>query len=460
MGETDSDCAVFSVPIDQFYKPLSEVPSPEDIQINRLNRDPEHLTSRLHELVPLARIIGFKLDSVTDEETVGSVPLLASSMNQNGTHQASVFYVMSDYIAGTAVYAGLPGTYNIGVHDRSPGQPIQLWLKSNSVCHLRPGTDLIQGRSALTDDRKADMRKKLIQKGRCEIQMHVDIYQRDELIAMAEPLIGVYLDNPRLPNFKIDYFQRESSKLSARLTAGLRHDETSQKFAGQQGRALAARFSEVAPQLPICIAARGTHLEQHLRQGANQYRQVVILGMGLDTRSLHFASVGQKWFGVDLRHMCKEYEAVMTTVEARPSVLTVVAADLRGRAWGELLTRTGFDGSKPTLFIVEGLSMYLHQAELFSLLEETRRLCASKDSRVWIDHVTPNFYSLNSPEVRSFLQAISRLGEPFVTGFTQVEAFDPRWKTVEQRSSAQVLGQESVTHPAYENHLVSLLAPC
>src|SRR5687768_9911552 len=215
--QTQGGLELYSVPFENFYKPLSDNPTSEDIELTRQNRSPEFLTARLRELVPLVRMLEFRIASVSDSETVGEVPLLASTMNQNGTHQASVFYIMSDYIAGTAVYAGLAGTYAIGLHDRGSGQPIQLWLKANAVKHLKPGTGLIRGRAGLKPEQASELRDRLLEKGRCEVQMHVDILQGDDLIATAEPVIGVYEYNPRCVDTKLDVFQRENIKLSAKL---------------------------------------------------------------------------------------------------------------------------------------------------------------------------------------------------------------------------------------------------
>ncbi|ALA57466.1 class I SAM-dependent methyltransferase [Nitrospira moscoviensis] len=450
---------MLSVPFEEFYKPLSDIPSPEDLALTRHNRSPELLTARLRELVPLLRMLEFSLVSVSDRETVGVVPLLASTMNQNGTHQSSVFYIMSDYIAGTAVYAALAGTYAIGLHDRGPGQPVQLWLKANAVKHLKPGTGLIRGRAELVEKQVSELRSRLLEKGRCEVQMHVDIFQGDELIAIAEPLIGVYEYNPRFIETKLDIFQRENIKLSAKLIAALRDDETSRRLAGEQGRVLAQRFGEISPQLRTCVETRSMHLEQHLASRRMQYRQVVVIGIGLDTRACRHASQTQRWFGVDVRQMCSYRTEQFASLGGDTSCLTLVPCDVRSPQWGSALQAAGFDRHLPTLFIVEGLSMYLTGPDLANLFQTVRMLVQHSDSRIWIDHVTPDFYRLDSQEVKDFLNNIGRLGEPFITGFTRAEAFTRDWETVAQHTSADILAEDIPMHPVYANHMLSLVAP-
>jgi methyltransferase (TIGR00027 family) len=441
------------------YKAFSVNPTQEDIRVNRFNRSAEHLTARLKELVPLVDTIGFKLESVTDHETVGGVPLLDSTMNQNGTHQACVFYIMSDYLAGTMVYAALAGTYAIGLHDRSTQQPVQLWLNSNSVKHIRPGTGYIRGKATLTDDEIKRTREKLANKGRCEVQMHVDIFQDDELVATAEPLIGVYINNPRIPNTKIDFFQRENHSLSAKLIAGLRTDKSSQEVAGEQGRALARRFSLATPQLPKLIEARGRHLDDHIKNMGHNYKQIMILGLGLDTRPDRFSGSGHKWFGLDLRHMIKNRRETFTNLGLNHEPLTHVATDLRFPGWSSAILKEGFNADLPTLFILEGISMYLTIDELKALLNELSNLNQSPDSCIWVDHVTPELYSLPLAEVKSFLKMISRLGEPFISGFRKVEDFSSGWKTIHQCSSDEILNLPMEMDVIYENHFSSLLKP-
>jgi len=450
---------LYSDSYSSFYKPFSAYPTPEDIKINHLNRNPEHLTERLKELVPLVDTIGFKLEKVGDYEVIGGVPLLDSTMNQNGSHQACVFYIMSDYIAETMVYAGLAGTYNIGLHDRSHQQPIQLWLNSNSVKHIRPGTGYIHGIATLTDEKIKEFREKLADKGRCEVQMQVDIFQDDDLVATAAPLIGVYINNPRIPDAKIDFFQRENHSLSAKLIAGLRKDETSQKVAGEQGRALARRFSSAAPQLPKLIEARGIHLDNHLKEMSCLYKQIVILGLGLDARPNRFSGNGHKWFGLDLPHMIKHRREIFSKIGLDNERLTYVAADLRTSDWSAALLKEGFNTFLPTLFILEGISMYLTIDELKELLKELGNLNQSSDSSIWVDHVTSEFYNLPIEEIQFFIKMISRLGEPFISGFTKAEVFSPYWKTTYQCSSAEIVGLSTERDLVYENHFSSLLKP-
>src|SRR5205814_10257096 len=101
---------------------------------------PEMVPRGVRELVTLLEVVDCVVAEIRPESTILSLPLLASAMNQNGTHQAAVFYLVSDYTLGVGMFGVLPGCYVTGVHDRCAALPVQYWLKQGSVHHLAPGT--------------------------------------------------------------------------------------------------------------------------------------------------------------------------------------------------------------------------------------------------------------------------------------------------------------------------------
>src|SRR4051794_31630079 len=100
---------------DRVMKPLAPVPSPEDWALHRRNCSPQMVTRRLRELVPLLDVVDCVVIEVHPDRTVLELPLRESAMNQNGTHQAAVFYLVADYALGVAMFGVLPGCYVTGV---------------------------------------------------------------------------------------------------------------------------------------------------------------------------------------------------------------------------------------------------------------------------------------------------------------------------------------------------------
>jgi len=69
--------------------------------------------------------------------------------------------------------------------------------------------------------------------------------------------------------------------------------------------------------------------------------------------------------------------------------------------------------------------MCLAAEELKQTVKETQMLVQHTGSVSWIDHVTLNLLEMKRSEVTSFLSSMTRLGEPFVTGFNEpTEYFD------------------------------------
>ncbi|MEO5961005.1 MAG: class I SAM-dependent methyltransferase, partial [Opitutaceae bacterium] len=293
-----------------------------------------------------------------------------------------------------------------------------------------------------------------------ELTDTVRIYQDGDLVAEAQHTMGIYADMPRTAGVRANIFQVQNLKTSALMIAGLRDDPLSREIAQDQGRAIAQRMALASPQLPSLVKARTLHLERFLQQHGHRYPQVLVLAVGLDPKPVTFARAGQRWFGLDLRDMLREREERFALARAGgPSTasFTPVVADFRLDTWDGAVVQAGFSPELPTFIIAEGLSMYLTRGELGGLFQKLRALTASPETRLWIDHVTSELFDLDVIEVRSFLAAMTRLGEPFVLGFDDASSVLPGvWAPVESASAADVL---SLVEPVHREYRFSILRP-
>jgi acyl-coenzyme A thioesterase PaaI-like protein len=442
---------------DSFVKPLATEPDAADLDLHRRNCEPSLVTQRLRELVPLLEFVDCEVAEISPERTVLTLPLLPSAMNQNGTHQAAVFYLVADYALGIAMCGVLPGTYVTGVHDRCAALPVQYWLKRGTVQHLAPGTGALRAEVTIPAEKRHQLRAALISRGRGELTERVRFYQDGQLVAESEHTMGIYADAPRAAGTRANLFQVQNLKTSALMIAGLRGDALSQTIAGDQGRAIAQRMSLAAPQLPSLIDARTTHVSGVIHSRSSVFAQVLVLAVGLDPKPVLHSSKQQRWFGIDLRDMLKERETRFSAAGAIAANATYVAADLRVERWEEALASSGLAVDQPTLIVIEGLSMYLRKDELGALLRSLRQTFTSSATRIWLDHVTPELFELELPEVRSFLASMSRLGEPFVLGVRDASVVaEFSWITEQSRSAADVL---STNDPVHHEYRFSVLAP-
>lgn len=440
-----------------YYKPLQVMPDEEDRIVQRANCAVDIFNRHMHELLPILGFTGCLVEQISEEMTVVTAPLIESAMNQNGTHQAGIFYLLADCALAVGIFGALPGTYIAGIHDRCHGLPVQFWTKQGAVQHIAPGTGEIRAVVQIVPEKRAELRAALISKGRTDCRETIHIYQGEQLVAKAEMTLGVYADLPRTPGARTNALQAQNLKLSALLIAGLRADPLSQMIAQEQGRAMAERMTAATPQLPSLVQARTTHIEGYLRQEGRDHKQVVVLGIGLDIKALRFAHPDQHWYGLDLPSMIKERSKLLEQAGIASDYVTLVSSDVRAEDWVENLCAAGYDKDRSTLFILEGVSMYLSLGELQTLLCQVCSATINGSTRVWIDHVTPDLFDSELVEVAAFLQTMTRLGEPFILGFKDASSVgEPRWQLDAAVSAADFL---HIVEPVHNMYRFSLLRP-
>ncbi|MGQ5637880.1 MULTISPECIES: SAM-dependent methyltransferase [unclassified Streptomyces] len=131
-------------------------------------------------------------------------------------------------------------------------------------------------------------------------------------------------------------------------------------------------------------------------------RQVVILAAGLDARAYRLdLPAGATVYEVDTEPVLRFKERVLTHARLHPLTRRrTVVADLRG-PWEEALAGAGFDPALPTMWLVEGLFMYLSGPECDRLLGGLTRLSAP-GSRLALEY----YESVPRPEDVSTVGAV------------------------------------------------------
>lgn len=143
-----------------------------------------------------------------------------------------------------------------------------------------------------------------------------------------------------------------------------------------------------AAGFPTYFAVRTRFLDDEILAGVGTgIRQVVTLAAGVDGRTVRLAlPAGTRWFEVELPEMTQFKDALI----ARSGLPLAcerhgVAADLR-EDWQSQLRAAGFDPRQPTVWLVEGLLMYLTDTAGESLLAGLTELSAP-GSRLMLEHL-------------------------------------------------------------------------
>jgi methyltransferase (TIGR00027 family) len=105
-------------------------------------------------------------------------------------------------------------------------------------------------------------------------------------------------------------------------------------------------------------------------------RQVVILGAGYDDRALRFRSPGVRFFELDHPATQQDKRRRLRAMPERDRGPVLAAADFRCDDVTAVLQGCGHDADQPTLFLCEGLLVYLGRPTCVRLLRAARASAA------------------------------------------------------------------------------------
>jgi methyltransferase (TIGR00027 family) len=147
-------------------------------------------------------------------------------------------------------------------------------------------------------------------------------------------------------------------------------------------------------------------------------RQIILGAAGYDGRAFRYARSRVRWFEVDQPATQRDKRARLERLGIDDRHVRFVAADFASDPVAERLTAAGLDTSKPGLFLLEGVAVYLEPAVLERVLRQFRQV-AGPGSRLAISVSR----SGTDGEARSrFRAAVAALGEPARSAFEADEA--------------------------------------
>jgi methyltransferase (TIGR00027 family) len=148
-----------------------------------------------------------------------------------------------------------------------------------------------------------------------------------------------------------------------------------------------AELTEAWHMMATYLAVRTRYYDDRIRAAVTTgARQVVILAAGLDARAVRLGLPSDTTvYEIDSGSVLRFKESVIESTHLKPSAARrPVIADLRG-PWAERLTGAGFDPQQPTMWLIEGLLMYLAPDDCDRLLDTVTRLSAP-GSRVALEY--------------------------------------------------------------------------
>ena len=146
------------------------------------------------------------------------------------------------------------------------------------------------------------------------------------------------------------------------------------------------------PGMWASFLCRKRYIDDHLVEAVTGGAEaVVIMGAGLDTRPYRLpALAGIKVFEVDLAENIRAKRALLTKLYgAVPEHVSLVAVDFDSQDLGETLARHGYRAAGRTVFVWEGVTMYLTEGGVRATFDFLAR--AAPGSRLVFTYLPQDF---------------------------------------------------------------------
>ncbi len=209
------------------------------------------------------------------------------------------------------------------------------------------------------------------------------------------------------------YRARHSAREGAVAT-----DPWAARLAGDDGAALADAQDALYPHLELWVGVRTAYLDAHVAtwtSAPHDFRQIVILGAGLDMRAFRLAKPGVRFFEVDHPASQADKLARLDAIGAHPNdKASYVACDFETQSFADQLGAAGFDRNAPALVVWEGVTPYLREPAIRATLRAIATRCHPR-SIVVFDHLLKRV--VQRTEKKDDTQAfVDALGEVVVWG--------------------------------------------
>jgi methyltransferase (TIGR00027 family) len=202
--------------------------------------------------------------------------------------------------------------------------------------------------------------------------------------------------------------------------APLYRDPVVDMFLSDESRRAAGRVAASFPQVKDLVKIRTRYfddtLEKHL---LSEFKQVVILGAGLDTRAVRKRAPGVAYFEIDDADTLKLKQTCYQRLGIDANV-TFIPGNYVNDGVIDLLRRNRFDFEVPTYCIWEGNTMYLPLDSVKHILRElkahVRRFRVSFDymSDAVIDKTT------GDPGITRLVESFASMGAPWLSGVRDI----------------------------------------
>lgn len=194
-------------------------------------------------------------------------------------------------------------------------------------------------------------------------------------------------------------------------------DPYAELLAGSEGMALLQKALAESGDQPA-IAVRTKYMDEKINESLHRgIRQIVIIAAGMDTRAYRLLlPAGTRVFELDRKEvLAYKHEKLSNTKPLCER--QALAVDLQ-EDWPTHLLKSSFKSGEPTLWLVEGLLMYLEESQVKALFTKINSLSSPKDVMLF-DVLGRSL--LDAPFMKKQLEFLSNMGAPWRFGEDEPE---------------------------------------
>jgi methyltransferase (TIGR00027 family) len=199
-------------------------------------------------------------------------------------------------------------------------------------------------------------------------------------------------------------------------------DPWADRFAGRAGDAWLARQPPEQPGLSLVIRTR--FFDDFLLRCSGQVvapRQLVLLAAGYDTRAYRLEwPVGTRLYELDQPAVLARKDAILREERAQPRCERITLGLDLAQGWTEPLLASGFVPSAASIWLLEGLLMYLAADEAQRVVAIVTSLASAGS---WLGFDLFNTATLGSPWTRQRVARLAARGMPWRFGLDEPAAW-------------------------------------
>jgi len=139
------------------------------------------------------------------------------------------------------------------------------------------------------------------------------------------------------------------------------------------------------------IYTRTLEFDRILQKNINEIEQVVVMGAGYDLRALKYAKgKGIKVYELDQAPIQQLKKQCINKIGLQQDWISYVPIDFNKESWSNKLLDNGFDSSKRTFFLWEGVASYLNEMVVIKTLQ-TLKSISPHESIIGFDYNSTSY---------------------------------------------------------------------